>query len=144
MIKYYKRDGTPYTGKNAYLKWAKDFDKKDRILKQETLSNGLFISTVFLGLNYNYGKGKPLIFETMVFDRSKKSSGMGDLDQKRWTTEEEAYAGHYLMVEKWRKYGKIQVFQLIINILQTIFVILFGPLLMAYAYWNKNIKKEVK
>ena len=91
---YYKRDGTPYSDT---LEWAKDFEK-DRKVAREVLPDGKEVSTVFLGLNHNYGDGPPLIFETMVFSET----GEGDLDMERYSTEEQALKGHKEMVEKWK------------------------------------------
>lgn len=48
----------------AWLESDKDFSKR-RI--SETFIGDIHISTVFLGLNHNFGAGKPLLFETMVF-----------------------------------------------------------------------------
>jgi hypothetical protein len=36
------------------------------IVKQEYFGN-FYISTVFLGLDHNFGTGKPVLFETMIF-----------------------------------------------------------------------------
>jgi len=51
------------------LKWAKWFEENQetRIVKQTTIPGGLWLSTVFLGLDYRYGGGPPLLFETMLF-----------------------------------------------------------------------------
>lgn len=48
------------------------------------------ISTVWLGANYAFLDGPPILFETMVF------GGSEDQDQSmwRWGTEEQAKAGH--------------------------------------------------
>ena len=96
--KYYKRDGTAYRGRKPYLQWAKDRKSWDnKIVKQTKLENGIFVSTVWLGLDHSFlPKGKLLIFETMVFYRS-----MLELDMERYSTEEEAKAGHKEMVKRW-------------------------------------------
>lgn len=95
---YYKKDGTTCT----MLEWSKLFEnKKYKIVKQETLSNGLFISTVWLGLDHSFGMiGKLLIFETMVFKNKDFSE---EVDMQRYSTEEEAKKGHILMMEKYKK-----------------------------------------
>ncbi len=51
------------------------------------------VSTVFLGLDHQWGDGPPLIFETMVF------GGEHDECQWRYSTWEEAEAGHANVVE---------------------------------------------
>jgi hypothetical protein len=46
------------------------------------------VSTVWLGIDHGFGRGLPIIFETMVF------GGEHDQEQWRYTTEQEARAGH--------------------------------------------------
>jgi hypothetical protein len=62
------------------------------------LSNGIRVSTVFLSLNHNIGNGRPLIFETMVFPGENSFS---EIDMDRYSSKEEAIAGHKKMVEKY-------------------------------------------
>lgn len=51
------------------------------------------VSTVFLGLDHQFGDGPPLLFETMVFG--------GDSEEcERYTTYEEAVAGHRRWVKR--------------------------------------------
>jgi len=78
--------------------WAKAFEKgADRVVKRETVAPGVDVSTVFLGLDHSFGiGGPPLVFETMVF------GGVNDQDMDRYSTWEEAEAGHVAMVEKVR------------------------------------------
>ena len=57
------------------------------------------LSTVFLGIDHNYGRnGAPILFESMIF-------GGGSLNetQKRYCTWDEAEAGHSLLHAKIRK-----------------------------------------
>jgi hypothetical protein len=88
----YRRDGTPYPdGTEGLIEWGKDMqDNVIKVVKQETLPNGYWVSTVWLGLNHNWGTGPPLIFETMV------TNPFGDWEdyQKRYSTEAEALDGH--------------------------------------------------
>lgn len=67
----YRLDGSPYPDTaEGLLEWATDFqDQRGRIVRQETLWNGIWVSTVWLGLDHNFGRsGPPLIFETMAFN----------------------------------------------------------------------------
>lgn len=75
------------------LAWADWFENANRCV-QKTVLGDATISTVFLGLNHNLGKGPPLVFETIVFG--------GPLDQEceRYSTWEEAEEGHNKWVEK--------------------------------------------
>lgn len=102
---YYKRNGEPYSGGEETLQWGKDFkNKKLKLVKQELLSNGFYVSTVWLGLDHSFHPGqKPLIFETMVFKKIKKDKLGEDVDMDRYSTEAEALQGHEEMVKKWSK-----------------------------------------
>ena len=97
MIDYYDRQGN----RISMQEWAKKFN--DRIYQrvtETTLSDGKWVSTIWLGLNHQWRDGPPLIFETMVFPSKGNST---DLDCDRYSSEEEALAGHKAMVEKWQK-----------------------------------------
>jgi len=75
------------------IKWAQWFESSDRIVEQTQIRD-VTVSTVFLALNHNYGKGEPLIYETMVF------KGPLDGEMNRYATKEQAIEGHRIMVEK--------------------------------------------
>ncbi len=80
------------------MEWAKLCeDPTYRRIEKTTLSNGKWISTVWLGLNHNYGRGKPLIFETMVF---LNKEDFGEIDMERYSTLKEAQRGHKRMIKK--------------------------------------------
>ena len=49
------------------MAWAQWFGTTNRHIGLDTI-NGKKISTVFLGLDHNFGEGPPLVFETMVFE----------------------------------------------------------------------------
>lgn len=88
------------------IKWAQWMGKPDRIIEQTTVE-GLWVSTVFLGLDHNWGEGEPLLFETMVFSSERGESlrdswGWEDLEMRRYSTLEGARAGHDEMVAKVR------------------------------------------
>lgn len=71
------------------LTWAQWFEQSsdERIVAQDRLGD-VFISTVFLGLDHSFGRGEPLLFETMIF------SGPHDQYQERYSTKAEALEGH--------------------------------------------------
>jgi hypothetical protein len=48
------------------LKWARWFETADRRVAFTEVPGGV-VSTVFLGLDHNFGDGPPLLFETMSF-----------------------------------------------------------------------------
>jgi hypothetical protein len=76
------------------LEWGKFFQQKKRRRVARTKVGDVLVSTVFLGLDHNWGDGPPVLFETMVFD--------GDLDQEinRYPTWDEAVKGHEEMVRR--------------------------------------------
>lgn len=98
MVRYYQRDGTPYPWPDGEMAWSQDFaSAAKREVAEDTLPNGKWISTVWVGMAF--GKEPPLIFETIVFSQRE---GGEELDAARYSTEEQALAGHRAMVEKWR------------------------------------------
>jgi hypothetical protein len=74
--------------------WMAEHDDERRVAR--TNIDGVDISTVFLGLDHNSGNGPPLLFETMAF------GGPNGIDQEceRYTTREEAEAGHRRMCDR--------------------------------------------
>ena len=103
----YDKTGKPI----RMLAWAKLFeDKNYKTIKQTTLPNKKWVSTVWLGLDHSFEESKkPLIFETMVFKRKltgnfKKNRKLAyDLDSQRYSTLKEAIEGHDKMCKKWGK-----------------------------------------
>ena len=95
MSEYYildGRDAKPADG-FTWAKWLEEH-RTDRHVADETRGDAR-ISTVFLGLNHNFcGDGPPLIFETMVF------GGPLDQEQERYSTWEQAEAGHAAMLAR--------------------------------------------
>lgn len=76
------------------VEWAQWFENAQRkrltVVAQDTLPDGTFISTVFLGLDHNFwAEGPPILFETMAFEKRGK-----DTHQWRYATWKEARQGH--------------------------------------------------
>lgn len=94
-------DGNPMPMPDL-ITWAEWYEQhKERtnwIVAKETIG-AVEISTVFLGLDHNYGTGPPLLFETMCFTgkRHEEFDGEGFFD--RYATREEAAEGHRRIVE---------------------------------------------
>ena len=74
-------------------KWANWMKNADRKVASDK-KGGIMVSTIFLGLDHNFGQGEPLLFETMVF------GGEHDEDMDRYSTWEEAEEGHKCMCER--------------------------------------------
>ena len=90
--KYILKDRIPVPCHDL-LTWAKWFESADRKVARDELSNDVKVSTVFLGLDHSFGNGPPLLFETMIF------GGTHDDYQERYTTWEDALAGHQAAIK---------------------------------------------
>lgn len=81
--------------------WSRSFESSEnRIVKQETIA-GTKVSTVFLGVNHQYGEGPNLWFETMTF----RGEEGGELED-RYETFEQAEAGHAVVAQRVRETGQ--------------------------------------
>lgn len=89
-IAYYDRQGNPI----SMEEWVEGLRPDNKRVASTTV-NGVWVSTVWLGLDHGWGSGPPIIFETMAFARGL---GFGELDSRRYATEEEALAGHEAVV----------------------------------------------
>ena len=85
------------------LEWAKAFGAmagrrvaEDFVRREKgNIVGKIHVSTVFLGIDHQWGDGPPLLFETMVFGDCAL-----DESQERYSTWEEAEAGHRAWVER--------------------------------------------
>ena len=74
--------------------WGAWFEGREgRQVASDTI-DGALVSTVFLGIDHNYGEGPPILFETMIFDHPD----FGDY-QRRYTSWDAAEDGHREAVE---------------------------------------------
>lgn len=95
--RYFDRDGRAM----KFSAWVQKYERSDRRVAL-TETRFFRISTVYLGLNHALMGGPPLIYETMVFPRRKKGLGAwGDLVCDRYSTEQQALAGHEAVVRYW-------------------------------------------
>lgn len=78
--------------------FRKDFDWKNRFDLKTEIDNYL-ISTVDLGIDHSFGVGKPLYYETMIFEKNGDKVDFSGIYQKRYSTEEEAREGHKKAIE---------------------------------------------
>lgn len=87
-LRYRNRKGEGIT----FADWIEAFaDQEYRRVAEDTI-DGVWISTVWLGLDHGYNPEHPLIFETMCFDHS--GQGRSFDYQDRHSTEEQALKGH--------------------------------------------------
>lgn len=86
-------DGTPVPAPST-LAWAQTMEGDWRVA--ETTIHGYRVSTVFLGIDHNFGYGgPPVLWETMVFPDDESYE---DLYCERYTSVDDARAGHQRIV----------------------------------------------
>ena len=101
------KDGEPIEEKDleTWAKWLEEtFRDNGRVVKQEHIGDCM-VSTVFLGLDHNWGDGPPVLWETMIFG--------GRLDQRQTRcagSREQAEAMHQRMVKlvKEKQHGNVR------------------------------------
>ena len=81
---YYDHDGNPI----GVWEWVRLFESLDRLIVRTRVDDDVEVSTVWLGLDYSFGLGTPLIYETMIF------GGEHDEYQWRYPNRDAALAGH--------------------------------------------------
>lgn len=69
------------------MAWAKWLETSPRIVQRDIVGD-VRVSTVFLGLDYSFGDGPPLLWETMIF------GGEHDQYQDRYSSHADALVGH--------------------------------------------------
>ncbi len=102
------------------MTWANWFEgNPTRLVKQEHVGDW-YVSTVFLGLDYNYATDEtspPILFETMVFDHSRKRTyklgnkihtSHPDVYQERYHTYDEALNAHNKLVDALKLGGSVE------------------------------------
>ena len=79
-----------------HLAWCLWFEQNlaRRIVAKSQVGPYL-VSTVFLGLDHNFGDGPPVLWETMVFHDDR---GSEDLECRRYASQQDALEGHAAMV----------------------------------------------
>ena len=71
------------------LEWARWYETADRKVARTDAGDGIKVSTVFLGLDHNFGfHGPPILWETMVF------GGAHNEHMRRYATRGQAVDGH--------------------------------------------------
>lgn len=89
---FFDRDGNTI----GLTEWTLAFESMAyRRVAESRTPNGNRVSTVWLGLNHQFGEGAPLIFETMVFRDGEEVACY------RYATLAEAEVGHVAAVAEW-------------------------------------------
>lgn len=93
---YYRLEGTQPVPAQDLLTWIAWFETADRTVARTQVAEATCVSTVFLGLDHQWGVGPPLLFETMVRGLADDDA-LADL-QMRYSTWHEAEQGHEMVV----------------------------------------------
>jgi hypothetical protein len=84
------------------MKWGIWLETHDRHVAR-TMIGKIEVSTVFLGLDHNFGAGLPVLFETMVFRHEKGPKDFADSHCVRCESWDEAEKQHDEVVELVRR-----------------------------------------
>lgn len=93
MIGSYILDGRVPVRCEDLHQWVRNLETANRRVAKTVVSEDVMVSTMFLGVDHSFDDGPPVLFETMVF-----RDGVG-VECERYSTWEEAEAGHTRMVE---------------------------------------------
>lgn len=83
------------------MRWAQWFEHANRRVDYTQITSVLTVSTVFLGVDHrHFGKGPPVLYETMVFgDADDTDHG----EDRRYSTWDDAATGHAMVVKRLRQ-----------------------------------------
>lgn len=95
---FYILEGKKAVKVDGLEQWARKFGPDDRHVAVTEVAPGVSVSTVFLGIDHQHFGGPPLLFETRVFNDYGD-----DGTQERYSTWEEAEAGHARIVAEQRQ-----------------------------------------
>lgn len=99
-IKHYVLDSENHAVEVDLLTWAMWWENPDnRIVAYTQITSQCDVSTIFLGLDHRhgFGKGPPILFETLVF------GGPLDGEGRRYASHDDAETGHKMIVAKVRE-----------------------------------------
>lgn len=101
---FYDRQARPITGGQWEVLHANPDYQRLGLHEQD----GWMVSTVWLGIDHSFGRGDPVIFETMIFPPDKSAEPLmremlgTEEFQLRWHTEQMALIGHAASVDALR------------------------------------------
>lgn len=96
---WYVLDGEAVVPVAGMQQWGEWFEKSNPRVDYTEVTDTCSVSTIFLGLdNRLYGKGPPIVFETMIFGAPESI----DRRQWRYSSWDDAVIGHKAAVRKCR------------------------------------------
>jgi len=94
VLKFYILDGDKTPRLATSIEWAEwMMINAARRVREDTVGD-VYVSTVFVGIDHSFGRGEPLLFETMIFD------GPHDGECNRCSTWEDAEEMHAAAVAR--------------------------------------------
>jgi hypothetical protein len=94
MMGYYILDDNHNVVAVDLMTWARWYETDERLVGDTTVGD-VRVSTVFLGIDHNFGSShRPILFETLIF------GGEFDQEMERYSTWDEAEIGHAEMVSR--------------------------------------------
>lgn len=93
------------------MTWARFIEDISKRRVAEDFTKHYHISTVFLGLDHSWGRGPPILFESMVFERQAEIQEVfgklrpvhEDVEQWRYATWDDAVTGHKAILRRYRR-----------------------------------------
>lgn len=82
------------------LEWAR-FMGSDKNRVAETTIDGFWVNTVFLGIDNSFGRGEPLLFETMVFVKEDNEVQFGETIEFRSALARDSFWGSAKRDSSW-------------------------------------------
>lgn len=109
-MEHYRLEGHEVVAMNVdtregLIAWAQWYEKANCTVMRTKLIDGGQISTVFLGIDHQWGKGPPILFETCLFSGEKHYEPIGKREISessvvaRYSTWAEAEEGHMQWIE---------------------------------------------
>lgn len=95
MTYYILNDNNEVVPTNDVNEFGQFMSSGRKVVLQEQ-HEGLFISTVFLGLDHGDGAGEPIVFETMIFQGGSYS----EIYARRYCTFNDAVIGHHEVMNR--------------------------------------------
>ena len=121
-LKHYILDENRQPKEAELLEWAEWFETNKARISKQTREGKYFISSVFLGLDHNWGDGEPILWETMVFEDiepveeeifgKKYTRTHKDIFQKRYHTEHKMLLQHNELIWDIKQGKNIQNYNL--------------------------------
>ena len=100
-MKHYILDAEHRVIEADLLTWGRWFEVVENRHLARTKVRHLLILTTFLGIDIDFGEGRPSFFETRVLD------ALDELECVQYPLWEEALSGHHAAVKRWSRWAEV-------------------------------------